>query len=122
MSEEWVVEVEGLYKRFGPVRALRGVGFRVARGSVFGFIGPNGAGKTTTLRILGTLLEPDGGTARIEGVDVLEKPYEVRRTIGFMPENYGIYPDITVREFLEFFARAYGLRGRRLKNALSEGS
>ena len=83
--------------------------FSVPRGSIYGFLGPNGAGKTTTLRILATLLQPTGGQAWVAGEDVTRHPAEARRHIGYMPDFFGVYDDLTVREYLEFYAQAHGL-------------
>jgi ABC-2 type transport system ATP-binding protein len=104
-----MIRVEGLRHRFGRTEVLRDVSFEVPSGEIFGFIGPNGAGKTTTLRMLATLLEPDEGTITIGGVDVVERPGEVRKMLGFMPDGFGVYEGITVQEYMEFFAAAYGI-------------
>ncbi|MEM9190569.1 MAG: ABC transporter ATP-binding protein [Myxococcota bacterium] len=89
---------------------LRDVWFQVPRGEIFGFIGPNGAGKTTTLRMMATLLEPDSGRILVDGIDVVERPADVRKTLGFMPDDFGVYDKITVQEYLDFFAAAHGLQ------------
>jgi ABC-2 type transport system ATP-binding protein len=99
-----MIEVRNLFKRFGDTEALRGVSFAAARGEVVGFLGPNGAGKTTTLRILATYLAPDGGSATVCGFDAAERPMEVRRRIGYLPEQPPLYLDHTVDEFLRFCA------------------
>ena len=105
-----MLQLDGLVRRFDGVRAVDGVSFSVERGTVLGFIGPNGAGKTTTMRILATLDTPQRGDARIGGYSVLENPEDVRRITGFMPDYAG-YTNTTVIEYLDFFARAYDLRG-----------
>jgi ABC-2 type transport system ATP-binding protein len=105
------IECEDLVHSFGSKAVLRGVSFRVPRGSIFGFIGPNGAGKTTTLRILATLLEPTAGTARIAGHDVTAHPERVRPLLGYMPDGPVVYERVTVGEYLDFFASALGLHG-----------
>ena len=114
-----MIRVEGLSHRFGAFQVLRDVWFHVPRGEIFGFIGPNGAGKTTTIRMMVTLLEPDDGRILIDGIDVVERPAEVRRLIGFMPDSFGVYERVTVTEYLEFFAAAHGIelgaRGRTVK-------
>jgi ABC-2 type transport system ATP-binding protein len=107
-----VIEVSGLTKEFGDAVALRDVSFRVGAAEICGFIGPNGAGKTTTLRILATLLEPSAGEARIDGLSVQDDPEEVRRRIGYMPDQFGVYDGLTVAEYLDLFARAYRLPSR----------
>ena len=106
-----IIQAEGLSKRFGTVRALREVSFEIFPGQVVGFIGANGAGKTTTMRILATLDTSNNGSAHVCGYDCLRQPSEVRRRLGWMPDNYGSYKDTTVLEYLDFFARAYGYKG-----------
>ncbi len=104
-----MIEVRGLSKRFGPTAALGGISFSVRPGEVVGFLGPNGAGKSTTLRILTTYLMPSGGAALVEGFDVLDKPLEVRRRVGYLPENAPLYADMTVEDLLRFGARMKGI-------------
>lgn len=108
------VEVEHLRKEFGATVALADVSFAFESGQIVGFVGPNGAGKTTTMRIMATMEEPTRGDVRLNGVSVLEYPEEARRRIGFVPDSLPGHPDITVHEYLDFFARAHRLpRGRR---------
>ena len=104
-----MIRIQGVSHRFGAFQVLNDVWFHVPKGEIFGFIGPNGAGKTTTIRMMATLLEPDDGRILIDGVDVVERPAEVRRRLGFMPDGFGVYERITVTEYLEFFAAAHGL-------------
>ncbi|MEW5733947.1 MAG: ABC transporter ATP-binding protein [Thermodesulfobacteriota bacterium] len=104
--------VEGLSKRFDGVLAVDRLSFALPRGSVCGFVGPNGAGKTTTMRIAATLEEPDAGQVLVDGMNILEEPYKVRRSIGFMPDHFGVYPDLTCQDYLEFYARAYEVNPR----------
>ncbi|MFW5920789.1 MAG: ABC transporter ATP-binding protein [Polyangiales bacterium] len=104
-----MIRVEHVSHRFGSLHVLRDVSFDVPEGEIFGFIGPNGAGKTTTLRMMATLLEPHEGRVLVDGVDVVERPSEVRRLLGFMPDGFGVYERVTVREYLDFFAAAYGI-------------
>jgi len=106
-----MLQLDGLVRHFDGVRAVDDVSFSVDRGKVLGFIGPNGAGKTTTMRILATLDTPQRGDARIGGYSVLDDPDQVRRITGFMPDYAGVFANTTVTEYLDFFARAYGLRG-----------
>ena len=113
-----LIEFRGLHRLFGDTHAVRGVTFNVYPGQVFGYIGPNGAGKTTSMRILATLDEPSAGDALVDGLSVVEDPDRVRRRLGFMPDYYGTYQDVTVREYLDFFARSYGLRGDERRQAL----
>ena len=115
-----MIEVTKLTKNYEGFWAVRGISFAVGRGEIFGFIGPNGAGKTTSIRILATLLDPTSGSIRVEGKSVVSEPDEVRRLIGFMPDNFGVYEGITVWEYLDFFAAAYGLE-RRARHAAIEG-
>lgn len=113
-----MIEVRGLAKTFDGHQALRGISFQVAEGDIFGFIGPNGAGKTTAIRILSTLLDPTEGDIRVAGKSVVEDAEAVRRLIGYMPDNFGVYDRITVWEYLDFFAAAYGLARRERRGAL----
>ncbi len=109
------IEVEGLSKRYGNVHALDGVSFRVPRGAIAGFVGPNGSGKTTTMRILATLLRQDSGAARVLGFDTrnAHDAIRVRHAIGFMPDYFGLYTDMTAAEYLDFFAAAYRIPAAR---------
>jgi ABC-2 type transport system ATP-binding protein len=107
-----LLEVRGLCRSFGRVRAVDDVSFTVDRGQVYGFIGPNGAGKTTTMRMLATLDLPDGGDAFVEGHSILSEPRRARLRLGFMSDAFVPYANLTVGQFLDFVARAYGLRGR----------
>ncbi len=105
------IELTCLHRHFGPVRAVDDVSFAVPRGHVFGYIGPNGAGKTTSMRILATLDSPSSGDAFVDGFSVTQDPERVRRRLGFMPDYFDTQPSILVEEYLDFFARAYGLMG-----------
>jgi ABC-2 type transport system ATP-binding protein len=116
---EAILEVDSLVRKFGQLCAVDHVSFKVGRGQVLGFIGPNGAGKTTTMRILATLDLPQGGDARINGVSVMEHPEEARRFTGFMPDYAGVYVNTTVMEYLDFFARSYGIRGEARRKAVA---
>ena len=109
MSSSGVITVEGLVKRYGRSPALDGVSFSVPAGSIYGFLGPNGAGKTTALRILATLLMPTEGKASVAGEDIVRHPARARKNIGYMPDFFGVYDDLTVREYLEFYAQAHGV-------------
>jgi ABC-2 type transport system ATP-binding protein len=115
-----MIELHALTKRFGRNTAVDCIDLKVEAGEIYGFIGPNGAGKTTTIRILATLLRPDGGDASIGGFSVLSKGAEVRRRIGFMPDTFGVYGDMLVQEYLEFFAAAYGIRGTQRSRAIDD--
>jgi ABC-2 type transport system ATP-binding protein len=100
-----MIEVERVTKRYGPVKAVDRISFAVGRGEIVGFLGPNGAGKTTTMRILTTFFPPTNGKARLGGFDVLDQPLEVRKRVGYLPENVPLYPEMRVREFLRFRAK-----------------
>jgi ABC-type multidrug transport system ATPase subunit len=102
------VTTDGLVKRYGPTTALDGISLAVAPGELFGVIGPDGAGKSTLFRILVTVLLPDTGTAALDGLDVVDDYREIRRRVGYMPGRFSLYPDLTVRENLEFFASVFG--------------
>ncbi len=103
-----MIDVRGISKSYGRVKALTDVTFSVGRGEVFGLIGPDGAGKTSLFRILCSLLLPDGGTATVDGYDVVSQMRQVRRLVGYMPGRFSLYQDLTVRENLEFFATIFG--------------
>lgn len=107
-SPEPVVAVDWVAKGFGEVKALDGISFTVAPGEIFGFIGPDGAGKTTLFRILTTLIVPDAGMARVLGLDVVRDLWALRRRVGYMPGRFSLYPDLSVRENVEFFASVFG--------------
>src|SRR5215831_19002568 len=104
------INVVNLKRYFGRTRAVDGISFGFASGQIFGFIGPNGAGKSTTMRILATLDEPTAGDASIDGVSVVEEPEKARRLVGYVPDSLPTHRDMSVHEYLDFFARAYGIR------------
>ncbi|HUT37283.1 MAG TPA: ABC transporter ATP-binding protein [Planctomycetota bacterium] len=101
------VEVKNLWVRYGKTVAVRDLSLAIPKGEVFGFIGPNGAGKTTTIKVLATLLSPMEGSVHIAGIDALRYPERVRPRFGYMPDFFGVYEDLTVNEYLHFFAAAY---------------
>ena len=118
-----MIELEGLTKSFAgadgkPVAAAEDVSFSVKPGEVFGLLGPNGAGKTTTLRMLCTVLKPTAGFASVAGFDVATQPSEVRRSIGFLSANTGVYDRMTAREMVTYYGRLYGLSGAVLEARL----
>jgi ABC-2 type transport system ATP-binding protein len=113
-----MIAVRGLEKRYGDTAALSGVSFTVPQGTIAGFLGPNGAGKTTTLRILSTYLTPDTGVAEVAGFDVLRRPMEVRRRLGYLPEQPPLDLDHTVREYLGFCAAVRGVARARRRAAV----
>ncbi|MCU6707200.1 ABC transporter ATP-binding protein [Paenibacillus sp. J5C_2022] len=104
-----MIEITGLRKSFGAFQALKGIHLKIDRGTVFGFVGPNGAGKSTTMSILATLLAPDEGVARVDGLDVTEHPHEVRKRIGYMPDFFGVYDQFKTVEYLHFYGASYGI-------------
>jgi ABC-2 type transport system ATP-binding protein len=104
-----LIEVEHLSKSFGERRVVNDVSFSIGRGEIVGFLGPNGAGKTTTMRMLTTYLAPDGGDATIDGESVREKPIEVRRRIGYLPESAPLYPEMTIEPYLDFVGQVRGI-------------
>ena len=110
-----MIETRDLTKAYGELYALKSLDLKLEKGDVFGFIGPNGAGKTTTMRILATLLNPTVGEAYVCGSSIYTKPKEIRRLIGYMPDFFGVYDDMKVSEYLEFFAAAYRIKGPKRK-------
>lgn len=117
-EHEEVVVSEDLVKRFGGFTAVDHVSFRVRRGEVFGLLGPNGAGKSTTFRILCGLLAPTAGRATVAGVDLRTARAEARKYVGYMAQKFSLYGNLTVQQNLQFFGGVYGLRGRRLSEAI----
>jgi ABC-2 type transport system ATP-binding protein len=113
-----MIELRNLHRYFGGTRAVDDVSFTVQEGQVFGYIGPNGAGKTTSMRVLATLDLPTAGDALIDGFSVVEDPDRVRRRLGFMPDYFTTYANVNVREYLDFYARAYQLRGAKRIDAI----
>jgi len=106
-----VIRTNNLTKKYGDMFAIRGINLDLQQGDLFGFIGPNGAGKTTTMRIIATLLTPTYGEAYVCDNSIYSDPEEIRRLVGYMPDFFGVYDDMTVIEYLEFFAAAYRLQG-----------
>jgi ABC-2 type transport system ATP-binding protein len=118
-GSEVVIEVHDLVRRFGDFTAVDRTSFQVTRGEVFGLLGPNGAGKTTTFRMLCGLLPATSGTLRVAGADLRHARAEARRRIGYVAQKFSLYGDLTVRENLEFFGGAYGLRNQQLQNRIA---
>jgi ABC-2 type transport system ATP-binding protein len=115
-----MIKVEGLTKRYARNVAVDNISFEVAKGQIVGFLGPNGAGKTTTMRVLTCFLPPTSGTVNVAGFDVLEKPLEVKRRIGYLPETPPLYHEMEVVEYLGFVGRLKGLRGADLRRRIDE--
>lgn len=105
-----MVEIEELTKRYGRFLALDHVNFHINKGDIFGFVGPNGAGKTTTMRIMCGLIKATSGNVVIDGVNVLKRPAEVKRLIGYVPDFFGVYDNLKVMEYMEFYGSMYGMR------------
>ncbi len=115
-----MIEVVNFTKRYGDFTAVEDLSFTIGEGEVFGFIGPNGAGKSTTIRFLATLLRPTSGEGRVAGHSVVNDPMAVRRVIGFMPDDFGVYDGMKVWEFLDFFAVAYEIPIAYRKKIINE--
>lgn len=115
-----LIELQDLTKKYNGALAINHLSLSVNAGEIFGFIGPNGAGKTSTIRILATLLKPTAGDARVAGFSVQSDPYSVRSLIGYMPDFFGIYNDLTVEEYLDFFAGCFHIEGPRKLTLITE--
>ncbi|CAM4277695.1 ATP-binding cassette domain-containing protein [Corallococcus exiguus] len=115
-----MIEARNLHKRFGSVTAVHDVTFTAEDGVITGLLGPNGAGKTTTMRMLYTLVRPDGGTATVDGVDVAKQPEVARRALGVLPDARGLYPRLTAREHARYFGELHGLSGAALDARVEE--
>ncbi|TAK74032.1 MAG: ABC transporter ATP-binding protein, partial [Gammaproteobacteria bacterium] len=107
MTEEYIVDVEGLYKSFNGKPAVMNVSLKIKRGEIFGFLGPNGSGKTTTIRMMCGLMIPDAGKGQCLGYDILRDSRMIKRLVGYVPQTFSLYQDMTVKENLEFIARIY---------------
>ena len=110
-----MIRIEHFSKRYGDLWAVRDFSLHVEKGDIFGFIGPNGAGKTTTIRFLATLLKPTTGRASVNGFSVTDDPMNVRRSMGYMPDSFGVYEGMRVWEYLDFFAAAYNIKRDKRK-------
>lgn len=113
-----MILVQGLYKSFGKVKAVKNVSFSASDGQISGLLGPNGAGKSTTLRMLYTLLKPDSGFAQVDGFDVQQAPLEVQRRIGVLADARGLYPRLTSRENIRYYGNLHGLKGEALEKQI----
>ncbi|MDO4268621.1 MAG: ABC transporter ATP-binding protein [Eubacteriales bacterium] len=110
-----MLKIRNLQKTYGSYRALSGLDMDIARGALYGFVGPNGAGKTTTIKILAGLLKADAGTVEIDGVNAAEDPRSLKDKIGYLPDNFGVYDNLKVSEYMAFFSSCYGLEGLRAR-------
>lgn len=115
-----MIKIQDLTKAYGELRAINNLSLELAEGDLFGYIGPNGSGKTTTMRILATLLQPTWGEATVCGYSIYTHPKEIRRLIGYMPDFFGVYDDMKVIEYLEFFAAAYRIKGPKRRQICNE--
>ena len=119
-SSQYAVMTDRLHVRYGRQMAVRGLTLRIPPGEVFGFIGPNGAGKTSTIKVLATLIKPFSGQAWVNGLNVIHDPHAVRKNIGYVPDYFGVYDDLTVTEYLHFFAAAYRLDRAKRKSVVGD--
>lgn len=119
-NNSFMLEVKNLNKKFGEVHAVKNLNFQIRKGEIFGFLGPNGAGKSTTMRIITCYIPPSSGSIKIDGVDTSAHSLDVRRKIGYLPENNPLYNDMTVQEYLRFVGEIRGIKGARLKSRISE--
>ena len=115
-----MIVLDDVWKSFGKNFTLQSINLKVQRGEIFGYLGPNGAGKTTTIRIIATLLRPDKGYVEVEGIPALEEPEKVREVIGVLPENVGLYENLTGEENLLFFAKVYNLSKKEARERIKE--
>ena len=113
-----MIQVQGLSKSFGKIKAVQNVSFFASDGQITGLLGPNGAGKSTTLRMLYTLLKPESGSAQVDGFDVRQSPLEVQRRIGVLADARGLYPRLTSRENIRYYGRLHGLEGKDLERQI----
>ena len=120
IKNEVILRTENLTKRYGEIQALTNLNLEIHRGEIFGYIGHNGAGKTTTIRILAGLLKPTDGKATIAGVDVVSKRKQVKRLVGYMPDNFGVYEQMRVWEYLDFFGAAFKIPKSKRQERIDE--
>ena len=119
-TQQTLIEVKALDKRFGAIHAVKDLSFFVKKGEVLGFLGPNGAGKSTTMKMITGFLEPTSGTVSVCGHDILEEPIEVKKKIGYLPEGAPSYGEMTVKNFLDFIAEIRGMKGKEKQNRVDE--
>ena len=120
-----MLKIENLVKTYGHFTAVDHLSLELDKGDIYGFVGPNGAGKTTTMRIVATLMEADAGGVWVDGVNVAEQPMKVRGKLGYMPDFFGVYDNLKVSEYMDFYGNCYGLsrqdRSRRAGELLELG-
>ncbi|MBQ9445125.1 MAG: ABC transporter ATP-binding protein, partial [Victivallales bacterium] len=114
------IQIDHLIRRFGKKNAVNDISFEFESGNIFGFIGPNGAGKTTTIKIMATLDQPTAGDVFFDGISTIAYPEKVRRIVGYMPDSLPSFTDIKVWEYLDFYARAFGLKGETRRKTLAD--
>lgn len=115
-----MLRIENLCKNYGKFQAVKNLNLHIPKGEIFGFVGPNGAGKTTTMRIICGLLDATSGKVFADGIDVINKPKELKSKIGYMPDFFGVYDDLKVFEYLEFYASIYNIKGKESKKVLND--
>ena len=120
MTDENIVVVDNLTKKFGDFTAVNQISFNIPQGEIFGLLGPNGAGKTTTIRMLCGIIRPTSGTAHINGYDIIEDPESVKKNIGYMSQQFSLYNDLTVYENLDFYARIYDVPDKQRNDRVRE--
>jgi ABC-2 type transport system ATP-binding protein len=119
-TQQTLVEVKSLDKKFGTIHAVKDLSFSVKKGEVLGFLGPNGAGKSTTMKMITGFLEPTSGTVSVCGYDILEEPIQVKEKIGYLPEGAPSYGEMTVKNFLDFIADIRGMKGKEKESRVDE--
>ncbi len=115
-----MLTVENLVKKYGKFKALDGLSFHIDEGHIYGFVGPNGAGKTTTIKIIAGLLKPTSGRVMVDGIDISANPRGVKSKIGYMPDFFGVYDDLKVSEYMDFYAGVYGIEKSRARKITDE--
>ena len=117
---EYAIEIEGMRKAYGRARVVRDLAMHVPRGAVYGFVGPNGSGKTTVIRTLAALQRPDAGTVRVVGMDVVSNRGAIHDTVGYMPDYFGVYENLTVEEYVNFYGASHRIPGPRRRQVCDE--
>src|SRR5215470_11619533 len=115
-----MIKIQNVYKRYRSVHALEDLSLEIPQGAIYGLIGPNGAGKTTLLRILGALISPTAGQVWYDNEEITQSPGAIQRKVGYMPDFFGVYPDLTSEEYLEFYAGIHGISLRRSPKVVSD--